>query len=342
MKRIWEVLDLTGGIGKDDKMDVKGLSEPIHKDATHLSTMPSGHKIYHRVFNDNDGTKYHHYYVDGGDGKTAVKLETNQGKNHKAEEIDKIAADRSYEKRPKAHEVYHHLITHHDKMFTSYAQSAGGKGAWKKLSGMKNVNVHGWDAEKEKPVNIDLKSDDYEHEIFASHADLRRSREEGGGVKNKEHQGIKDVLNMHIVAHRKTKPKNAMENKKLLGDILSEAYKKRKKACCSACAASVEGKEMHEEVEDIMEAEYQGKTVTLNKPFRTSGARKKFGVYTMGPNGNVVMVRFGDPNLSIKRDNPERRKNFRARHKCDSDRGPKWKARYWSCHQWRAGAKVED
>lgn len=345
MKKLWEVLDLTGGIGKDDKMDIKGLGEPIHKDAKLLSTMPSGHDVYHRVVEDKkDGMKYHHYYVDGGDGRAAVKLETNQAKGHKAEEIDKIAADRSYVDRPKAHEVYHHLINHHDKMFTSYAQSPGGRGAWKSLSKMKNINVHGWDADNEKPVNIDLKSDDYEHEIYASHADLRRAREEGGGEKNKEHQGIKNVLNMHIVAHRKKKPKNAMENTKLLGDILSEAYKKRKKACCSACAAAVEGKEIHEEVDfgDIMEAEYHGKKVTLNKPFRTPGQRKKFGVYTTNGSGNVVLVRFGDPNLSIKRDNPERRKNFRARHKCDSDRGPKWKARYWSCYQWRAGAKVED
>lgn len=88
-------------------------------------------------------------------------------------------------------------------------------------------------------------------------------------------------------------------------------------------------------------AEYQGKKVTLNKPFRTPKGPKKFGVYTKNDKGNVVLVRFGDPNLSIKRDNPQRRKAFRARHKCD-DPGPKWKARYWSCRQWRANAPVED
>jgi len=38
--------------------------------------------------------------------------------------------------------------------------------------------------------------------------------------------------------------------------------------------------------------------------------------------------------MEIKRDDPERRKNFRARHQCDSNRGPKWKARYWSCYMW--------
>ena len=90
----------------------------------------------------------------------------------------------------------------------------------------------------------------------------------------------------------------------------------------------------------LVEADYQGKKVTLNNPFRTPDGPKKFGVYTMGPNGNVVIVRFGDPNMEIKRDDPERRASFRARHGCDNP-GPKWKANYWSCYQWRAGAKVD-
>lgn len=91
---------------------------------------------------------------------------------------------------------------------------------------------------------------------------------------------------------------------------------------------------------DVSAAEYRGRTVTLNKPFRTPGANKKFGVYTKNDGGNVVLVRFGDPNMEIKRDDPERRRNFRSRHNCDSP-GPKWKARYWSCRQWESGRKVE-
>lgn len=79
---------------------------------------------------------------------------------------------------------------------------------------------------------------------------------------------------------------------------------------------------------------------TLNKPFRTSGGPKKFSVYTKNEKGNVVKVNFGDPNMEIKRDNPARRKSFRARHNC-ANPGPKWKARYWSCYQWRAGAPVK-
>jgi len=98
---------------------------------------------------------------------------------------------------------------------------------------------------------------------------------------------------------------------------------------------------LYEDLE-LTEAEYQGKKVTLNDPIRTSeNPNKKFKVYVRGPKGNVVVVRFGDPNLSIKRDDPDRRRSFRARHKCDNP-GPKWKARYWSCYQWRAGAKVDN
>jgi len=85
-------------------------------------------------------------------------------------------------------------------------------------------------------------------------------------------------------------------------------------------------------------AEHEGKKVTLNDPVR--GGSKKFYVYVKNDKGNVVKVSFGDPDMEIKRDDPARRKSFRARHGCDNP-GPKWKAKYWSCWQWRAGAKVD-
>lgn len=86
---------------------------------------------------------------------------------------------------------------------------------------------------------------------------------------------------------------------------------------------------------DLLEekAEYQGKKVTLNKPFRDSSTKKKFGVYVKNDKGNVVKVGFGDPDLEIKRDDPESRKNFRARHNC-ADAKDKTSARYWSCRMW--------
>lgn len=92
----------------------------------------------------------------------------------------------------------------------------------------------------------------------------------------------------------------------------------------------------------VEESEYKGKKVKLNDPIRTNEVpSKKFKVYVRNAQGNVVVVRFGDPNLSIKRDDPERRKSFRARHDC-ANATDKTSARYWSCYQWRAGAKVDN
>jgi hypothetical protein len=85
-----------------------------------------------------------------------------------------------------------------------------------------------------------------------------------------------------------------------------------------------------------IKAEKDKKKAPLNKPFRLpKGSKKKFGVYVKNDKGNTVMVKFGDPNMSIKRDNPERRKAYRARHGCDNP-GPKYKANYWSCKMWSA------
>jgi hypothetical protein len=79
------------------------------------------------------------------------------------------------------------------------------------------------------------------------------------------------------------------------------------------------------------EAKYQGREVPLGK--KMAGDVKKSKVYVRGPKGNVVKVNFGDPNMTIKKSNPARRKSFRARHNCDNP-GPRWKARYWSCRSW--------
>src|SRR6056300_832223 len=88
-------------------------------------------------------------------------------------------------------------------------------------------------------------------------------------------------------------------------------------------------------------AEYQGRKVKLNDPFRTPDGPRKFSVYVRNEKGNVVKVNFGDPDMEIKRDDPDRRKAFRSRHNCDNP-GPKTSARYWSCYQWRSGAKVDN
>jgi hypothetical protein len=89
---------------------------------------------------------------------------------------------------------------------------------------------------------------------------------------------------------------------------------------------------------DLNEAEYGGRKVKLGKPMQ--GDVKKFKVYVKNPKGNVVKVNFGHGGSSakgktmrIRKSNPNARKNFRARHNCDTP-GPRHKARYWSCRKW--------
>jgi hypothetical protein len=88
----------------------------------------------------------------------------------------------------------------------------------------------------------------------------------------------------------------------------------------------------------INEAEYQGRKVQLGKPMQ--GDVKKFKVYVKNPKGKVVKVNFGfggssakGKRMNIKKNNPKRRKAFRARMNCDNP-GPRTKARYWSCRAW--------
>ena len=88
----------------------------------------------------------------------------------------------------------------------------------------------------------------------------------------------------------------------------------------------------------LNEAEYQGRKVQLGKIMQ--GDVKKFKVYVKNDKGKVVKVNFGfggksakGKRMTIKKNNPERRKSFRARHNC-ANPGPRWKPRYWACRTW--------
>ena len=93
-----------------------------------------------------------------------------------------------------------------------------------------------------------------------------------------------------------------------------------------------------EEVSFLNEAQYQVRNVQLGKIMQ--GDIKKFKVYVKNDKGKVVKVNFGFGGksadgkiMTIKKNNPARRKSFRARHNCDNP-GPRWKPRYWSCKAW--------
>lgn len=87
----------------------------------------------------------------------------------------------------------------------------------------------------------------------------------------------------------------------------------------------------YEGEEDIDEAEYRGRNVSLNKPFRTPGGPRKFSVYTKNGSGKVVKVSFGQPGMRVRNDDPDAARSFRKRMRCDSP-GPRWKPRWWSCN----------
>ena len=92
------------------------------------------------------------------------------------------------------------------------------------------------------------------------------------------------------------------------------------------------------EKEFLTEAEYQGRKVQLGKVMQ--GDVKKSKVYVKNDKGKVVKVNFGfggtsakGKRMTIKKNDPARRKAFRARHNCENP-GPRWKPRYWSCRAW--------
>ena len=82
-----------------------------------------------------------------------------------------------------------------------------------------------------------------------------------------------------------------------------------------------------------MSITYRGEKFSgYNKPKRTPGGSKKFAVLAK-QGDDVKLVRFGDPEMKIKKHIPERRANFRARHNCATAKD-KLSARYWSCKAW--------
>ena len=80
---------------------------------------------------------------------------------------------------------------------------------------------------------------------------------------------------------------------------------------------------------------HAGKEVKLDIPKR--GGSKKYYVYVnsgrKNAEGRVLAkkVSFGDPNLTVKNYSPERRKSFRARHKCHL-KTDKTTPGWWSCN----------
>ena len=186
---------------------------------------------------------------------------------------------------------------------------------------------------------------------FPEHRDgiMEAAKEVGmGRVKAGFH-----FLSDHLAGQMLGQKMFEMMNKEDYGEAMKEYYEIGTDNYVNYLKDITPGEEKQAEYEQIVDkpqlnafgeidedAEYQGRKVKLNNPVR--GGSKKFYVYVKNEKGNVVKVSFGDATgLDIKRDDPARRKSFRARHNCDNP-GPKWKARYWSCKFWEKGKTVTD
>jgi hypothetical protein len=71
----------------------------------------------------------------------------------------------------------------------------------------------------------------------------------------------------------------------------------------------------------------------FNKPRRTPSHATKSHIVVAKEGDKIKTIRFGDQNMKVKKDQPARRKSFRARHKCDEKKS-KLTAGYWSCKNW--------
>ena len=197
-------------------------------------------------------------------------------------------------------------------------------------------------------IKREKEADKVKHDAMLDRARLQKAQN-----KNRATESLDDQFeSLWANIHKKRKEGRPMRKKGEKGAPTDDAFRRAKNEEYGAGEEGTDGlvKKYKEDTpgEDctcfdhvISEAEYQGRKVKLNDPMRSNDGKKKFYVYTKNEKGNIVKVGFGDPNMEIKRDDPGRRKNFRARHNCDNP-GPKWKARYWSCYQWRAGAKVDN
>ena len=80
----------------------------------------------------------------------------------------------------------------------------------------------------------------------------------------------------------------------------------------------------------------------LNKIIRETKGNKKFKVFVKDGD-KIKTIRFGDANMSIKRDDPKRRKAFFDRMNpilAKVKGNKKLSPVYWSLRSWRLGTKI--
>lgn len=187
-----------------------------------------------------------------------------------------------------------------------------------------SVHKNGKSGTKEIWINIDPDSGKIEYGYM--------TEGEEGGHEHAYYDNLED-----LVAHIAEENENDNTDDGVPNQLDGKGYAAEPEDCGCGCGGSCGGHKHSTALNGMLEkyakSSKKKKNVKLNKPFRTPGGPKKFSVYVKNDKGNVVKVNFGDPNMRIKKNIPARRKNFRARHHCESP-GPRWKARFWSCRNW--------
>ena len=275
-----------------------------------------------------------------------LKLEEVVGKKLTEEQFDEAAG--------KKDACYHKVKARYDVWPSAYASGA--------LVKCRKVGAKNWGNKSKKEGVNEMSKGDFLDSLFPASKvkkAIKIAHDMGGdmtGAVKKIEKYFKG-MSLHTKVRDALQQANESVNENNIGDKLWEACwkgyeKKGMKKMFGKMYPNCVKKESVEEAYDIWmedgswgytmtgllpEAEYQGRKVKLGKPMQ--GDVKKFKVYVKNPKGNVVKVNFGQGGdakggtMRIRKSNPDARKNFRARHNCDSP-GPRHKARYWSCRKW--------
>ena len=341
------------GMGKDKESNYK----PAPGDSS-AETKPSIHtKKYKAMYGENINTAFEELFLEE-EVLTEKQIEGLKKKSEKSS-IPYGILKQVYNRGMAAWKSGHRPGTTPQQWAFARVNSfiTKGSGTWggadkdlaAKARGSKKEEV-GEDAVKaaKDKIKREKEADKTKHDAMLDRARLQKAQN-----KNRATESLDDQFeSLWANIHKKRKEGRPMRKKGEKGAPTDDAFSRAKNEEYGAGEEGTDGlvKKYKEDTpgEDctcfdhvISEAEYQGRKVKLNDPMRSNDGKKKFYVYTKNEKGNIVKVGFGDPNMEIKRDDPGRRKNFRARHNCDNP-GPKWKARYWSCYQWRAGSKVDN
>jgi len=123
------------------------------------------------------------------------------------------------------------------------------------------------------------------------------------------------------------------DNKTFQTNVPGEKYIAPEKQKQTGIEAESGGKTLKKIKEAISEATYKGKTVPLNKPMKGDVKKSKVFVDPDG-DGKAQKVNFGDKNMSIKKDQPARKRSYCARSGGISGTNDKTSANYWSRRAW--------